>query len=66
MKMYGMELTMKNGKLISVGSDGMAFYPMKWNTKEKQWEYCMGKYTKEYFRKLIKNDMGRFDFVSIK
>lgn len=66
MKLYGIELTMKNGKLVSGYIDGMAVYPMKWNAKERQWEYCAGKYTKEYFRKLIKNGMGQFDFVSIK
>ena len=65
MKMYGLELTIENGKLKSGSSDGMTFYPMRWNTKEKHWEYCVGKYTKEYFRKLLKNNMVRFDFLTI-
>lgn len=66
MKMYGIELEIIGGKLVSGHINGMAVYPMKWSTKEKEWVYCVGKYTKEYFRKLIKNGMGRFDFITIK
>lgn len=66
MKMYGLDLTTENGKLIKVSSDGMDFYPMRWNAKEKQWEYCVGRYAKEYYRKLINNGMARFDYLSIK
>ena len=66
MKLYGIELTTKNGKLVAGNIDGMAVYPMRWDAKEKEWVYCVGKYTKEYFRKLIKNGLARFDFVSIK
>lgn len=66
MKMYGIALTIENGKLISGGSNGMTFYPMRWNAKERQWEYCVGRYTKDYFRKLIKNGTGSFDFLYIK
>lgn len=66
MKMYGLDLTIENGKLIKVSSEGMDFYPMKWNTKERQWEYCVGSYTKDYFRKLINNGIARFDYLTIK
>lgn len=66
MKMYGLDLTIENGKLIKVSYEGMNFYPMRWNTKEKQWEYCVGKYTKEYYRKLINEKTARFDYLTIK
>ena len=66
MKLYGIELTTKNGKLVAGNIDGMAVYPMKWDEKEKEWVYCVRKYTKEYFRKLIKKGLAQFDFVSIK
>lgn len=66
MKMYGVEVKIENGKVINATYEGINFYPMKWNAKEHRWEYCIGRYTKEYFRKLLNNGVVRFDYLSIK
>ena len=33
MKMYGIEVTIENGKVTNASYEGIKFYPMKWNAK---------------------------------
>lgn len=63
MKLYGVEIELKNGKLQCGKYDGITTYPMRWRKHHRQWEYCIGQYSPGYYRKLIKQKQARFDFL---